>query len=73
MSDAYMNDDTLENFPAVSEQLVKRMEEVFPPVDHSFNTELRFIDFYSGQRAVVRWLRQVYEDQNENILNNRRS
>ena len=58
------------SFPRVSKELVEKLEKCFPKFDFTPTHSLREIDFYSGQRKVVTFLRHMYEVQNENILSN---
>ena len=61
-----------EPFPIVSSELVKRLNEVFPPKEFSPKDELRQMDYYFGQRNIVNYLRAKNAEQNENILTNNR-
>ena len=58
-----------EQFPLVSSELVKRLNEVFPPKEFSPKDDLRTMDYYFGQRNIVNYLRAKNAEQNENILN----
>lgn len=58
------------NFPRIPKELLERIEKCFPKFDFSPQHSLREIDFYSGQRKVVSFLRHMYEVQNENIISN---
>ena len=55
--------------PTIPESIVLYMEEMFPPRDFDTSTDHRDMDFHNGQRAVVRFVKQKYYVQNENILN----
>jgi hypothetical protein len=59
-----------EPFPIVSSELVKRLNEVFPPKEFSPKDDLRQMDYYFGQRNIVNYLRAKNAEQNENILTN---
>lgn len=61
-----------EPFPIVSSELVKRLDEVFPPKEFSPKDDLRQMDYYFGQRNIVNYLRAKNAEQNENILTNNR-
>jgi len=61
-----------EPFPIVSSELVKRLNEVFPPKEFSPKDDLRQMDYYFGQRNIVNYLRAKNAEQNENILTNNR-
>jgi hypothetical protein len=66
-----MNNDTQENFPVISEALVKELDKIFPMQDFSYTTDPRKIDYHSGQRSVINWLKDKFEIQNDNILTRR--
>lgn len=55
-------------FPTISPSLIKALEERFPQKDYDPSYNHRDIDYYCGARSVVRFLKDVYEEQNENIL-----
>jgi|TARA_R100000084_G_scaffold55928_1_gene23555 hypothetical protein len=57
-----------EPFPVVSSELVKRLNEVFPPKEFSPKDDLRDMDYYFGQRNIVNFLRAKNAEQTENIL-----
>ncbi len=57
-----------EPFPVVSSELVKRLNEVFPPKEFEPKDDLRQMDYYFGQRNIVNYLRAKNAEQNENIL-----
>jgi hypothetical protein len=54
-----------EYIPNIPTDLVKFLEGRIPSKDFSVFDELRYIDFYSGQRAVVALLRQLHHEQVE--------
>ena len=54
-----------EYIPNIPTDLVKFLEGRIPPKDFSVSDDLRDIDFYSGQRAVVALLRQLHYEQVE--------
>ena len=58
------------SFPFVSNELVKELDEIFPPKEFSPKDDLRDMDYYFGQRNIVNFLRAKYAEQNENILTN---
>ena len=60
--------DNNNDFPVVSSLFLKAMQERFPPKDFNPSTSLRDLDFYYGQRAVVKFLESVFKEQNDNIL-----
>jgi len=55
-------------FPIVSSELVKRLNEIFPPKEFSPKDDLRNMDYYFGQRNIVNYLRAKNAEQQENIL-----
>lgn len=58
-----------EAFPLISSSLIKSLEEKFPlRDDFDFSTEQTALMHYYGQRSVIRFLKQQYAIQNENIL-----
>ncbi len=56
------------NFPIVSSELIKALDEVFPPKEFEPKDALRDMDYYFGQRNIVNFLRAKNAEQNENIL-----
>lgn len=61
--------DNYLTFPTISSNLIKALEERFPPKDYDPSYNPREIDFYCGARSVIRFLKETYDEQNENILN----
>lgn len=57
-------------FPLVSSDLVKTLDEIFPPKEFGPTDELRDMDYYFGQRNIINFLRAKLAEQNENILTN---
>ena len=55
-------------FPIVPEDLLNKLDEVFPMKDFTQQTDLRDMDFYSGQRSVIRFLISKREEQTNNII-----
>lgn len=55
-------------FPNVPQDLVDKLEEVFPMRDYTTKTNLRDLDYAYGQRSVINFLRSKREEQTENIL-----
>ena len=55
-------------FPNVTKTLVKALEQSFPKRDFDTSNTLRDIDYYSGQRSVVNFLKNQLEIQSENIM-----
>jgi len=58
-----MDDDTL--WPPIDEALLKKLEEVFPEKCPSLDSSDREIWVYVGSRSVVRMLRAVYLEQQQ--------
>ncbi len=56
------------SFPFVSNELVKELDEVFPPKEFEPKDDLRDMDYYFGQRNLINFLRAKNAEQNENIL-----
>lgn len=61
--------DNYLTFPTISSNLIKALEERFPSKDYDPSYNHREIDFYCGARSVVRFLKEIHKEQNENILN----
>lgn len=55
-------------FPTISLNLLKALEDRFPQKDFTTDYAVRDIDYYCGARSVIQFLKQIHEDQNENIL-----
>ena len=52
-------------WPPIDEALIKRLEEVIPEQCPDINDSERAIWMYAGQRQVVRMLRAVYLEQQD--------
>lgn len=52
-------------FPYVPENLLLHMEKLIPEMCPTLDQSERDIFHYAGQRAIVRLLRQVFNEQNE--------
>jgi len=57
-----------ERMPSVSIELVKALDKRFPDACPLLDDVDRMIWFHAGQRAVVNFLLEICERQNENIL-----
>jgi len=57
------------DLPPISSSIINKLEEVFPLRD-DFDTKTGQNDlmFFYGQRSVIRYLKNQYKIQNENIL-----
>ena len=55
-------------FPVVSSELVKKLDDIFPPKEFTPKDELRDMDYYFGQRNIINFLRAINAEQNENLL-----
>lgn len=59
----------METFPHIPEDLLNALEEAFPERSADLNWSDREVWYKAGQRQVVRFLRNAFEEQNSNILN----
>lgn len=59
---------TQEDFPAIPKDLMEALEERFPEQCPSPNQNDRDIWRMVGRREVVRLLRSIYDEQQENIM-----
>ena len=57
--------------PAISKDLLDALDVLFPERTPPISMEYREICFRSGQRSVVRFLHDKYQQQSENILENK--
>ena len=57
-----------QNWPAIPEAIVVRLNECFPERTADLSWEEKQVWFASGQRSVVRFINQLFSEQNENIL-----
>jgi hypothetical protein len=62
--------DVYTQFPTIPNGLLLALEERFPQKDFDTSYEHREIDYHCGARSVIRFLKKIYEEQNENILTN---
>lgn len=60
-----MNEFKDGEFPPVPFSLLKKLEELIPEKCPDLTMGERDIFFYAGQRALVRTLWQIYNEQNE--------
>lgn len=60
-----MNEFKDGEFPPIPFSLLKKLEELIPEKCPDLTTGERDIFFYAGQRALVRTLWQIYNEQNE--------
>ena len=61
--------DNNSNVPPISNELIERLNEVFPlRDDFTYDTPQNALVFYHGQRSVIRFLINQNKLQNENIL-----
>ncbi len=63
-----MRQDPADKFPPVPEVLLKELDGRIPEKCPELSFTDREIWFYAGQRAVVRLLKEKFEEQNETIL-----
>lgn len=57
-----------DTFPFVSNELIKKLDEIFPAKEFSPKDDLREMDYFFGQRNIVNFLRSKNAEQQENIL-----
>jgi len=57
-----------DKLPKVTPELLEYLEIIFPDVCPNKNSSLEDIHYKIGQVSVVRKLRAIFDDQNENIL-----
>ena len=55
-------------FPVVSSEIVKKLDDIFPPKEFTPKDELRDMDYYFGHRKIINFLRAKNAEQNENLL-----
>ena len=61
--------NNMEEFPTISSNIIKKLNEVYPlRDDFQVTTEQNALMFYFGQRSVIRFLENQHKIQNENIL-----
>ena len=63
-----MKQNPADSFPPVPGVLLKELETRIPEKCPELSFTDREIWFYSGQRAVVRLLKEKFDEQNETIL-----
>jgi hypothetical protein len=61
--------ENTDRWPTVPLSVLEAIEKAYPKRDFGPTTTLRHLDYHYGQRSVVTMLRQVYEEQQKNILN----
>lgn len=57
-----------DTFPFVSNELIKKLDEIFPAKEFGPKDDLREMDYFFGQRNIVNFLRSKNAEQQENIL-----
>jgi len=57
-----------EKFPLIPKELLEALERWFPRSQYDHTTPPRKIDFESGQQDVIRFLLQVFEEQQSTNL-----
>lgn len=60
-----MNESKDGEFPSVPFSLLERLERMLPEKCPDLDMSERDIFYYAGKRAVVRMLREVFNEQNE--------
>lgn len=58
----------MDKFPIVSSELIKELDEIFPPKDFTTKDNLRDMDYHFGERNIINFLRSKHAEQSENIL-----
>jgi len=61
-------DNGEEPFPLVPKDLLEKLEELYPQQAPDINWTDRFIWTNKGAQDLVAWLRNKYNEQNDNIL-----
>lgn len=59
------------HLPALSEELIQHMDELFPEQSADLAWTDRQVWFKAGERNVVRFLREQYERQTEDVRRRR--
>ena len=62
----------MEDFPPIPKALLIALDEMFPNTCPRIEDKDRMVWFKTGQRAVVEFLIEKYEQQNENILGSKK-
>ena len=60
--------ESTESFPSITLSVLEALEGAYPKKDFGPTVSLRQLDHHYGQRSVIVFLRQLYEEQNRNIL-----
>lgn len=60
----------MDKFPVIEQSLIDYLDRMYPDVSPELNFSEREIFFRRGAVDVVRTLKRVYSEQNENILEN---
>jgi len=58
----------IRNLPNLSSSLIKKLDELYPKRFPDLSWNDREIWFKAGQRSVVDFLQQAYDEQNETII-----
>ena len=53
----------LETLGLQSSQVIRQLDETFPPVNPSPNDDIKVIMYKAGQRHVIEWIKQQMEQQ----------
>ncbi len=56
------------HFPPINDEFLKALEDQFPMRDFGPDTPLRDIDYHSGARSVIRFLKFKRDEQRDNSL-----
>lgn len=70
MANTDLSKETFEvvSVPRITPDLLAFLNSSFPEKCAKVDETLPEIYFYSGQRAVVKYLIRIYEEQNDNVL-----
>lgn len=63
-----MNKQTETAFPLISTEVIKELNARFPEMCADLSWEERQVWFASGQRSVIRFLNEIFKQQQENAL-----
>ncbi len=53
--------------PSISKEVIEYLNQVFPDACAELKDEMKDIYYKSGQRSVYRHLKQIYDNQHNNI------
>ena len=56
------------DFPVVTEEFLKALEKMYPRTPYDWTTSSRQIYFEAGQQDVLRFLKQVVDEQRKTMM-----